>query len=149
MVHDPLFLSVHLGVQQSCISRIPNVKIMAKYILKLKVFHRQKYSWLNVHTDEFQDIILRGNCYLLFQWPRILALGLIFLRFYLFLSRGERRETERGKHQCVVTSHTHPTGDLAHNPGMCPDLGIKPVTLWFSGWHSIHWATPARASLIF
>ena len=30
-----------------------------------------------------------------------------------------RREGE--KHQCVVASHTPPTGDLAHNPGMCPD----------------------------
>ena len=26
---------------------------------------------------------------------------------YLFLERGERRETERERHQCVVTSHMH------------------------------------------
>ena len=41
-------------------------------------------------------------------------------RFYSFL---ERREGEREgeKHQCVVASHAPPTGDLAHNPGMCPD----------------------------
>ena len=26
-----------------------------------------------------------------------------------------------------------------------PWLGIKPATLWFTGQHSIHWATPARA----
>ena len=25
------------------------------------------------------------------------------------------------KHQCVVASRTHPKGDLARNPGMCPD----------------------------
>ena len=25
------------------------------------------------------------------------------------------------KHQCVVASHVPPTGDLARNPGMCPD----------------------------
>ena len=43
---------------------------------------------------------------------------------YLFLDRGEGRE--RGKHQCVVASHPPPTGDLAHNPGMCPD--------WDSNW---------------
>ena len=24
-------------------------------------------------------------------------------------------------------------------------LGIEPATLWFADWHSIHWATPARA----
>ena len=31
----------------------------------------------------------------------------------------EEREVE--KHQCVVASHVDPTGDLAHNPGTCPD----------------------------
>ena len=34
-------------------------------------------------------------------------------------------------------------------PRHVPWLGIKPVTLWFAGWHSIHWATPARAVKIF
>ena len=45
-----------------------------------------------------------------------------FWRFYLFLKIGEWRG-ERGevKHQCVVASHVAPTGDLAHDPGMCPD----------------------------
>ena len=28
---------------------------------------------------------------------------------------------EGEKHHCVVVSHMPPTGDLAHNPGMCPD----------------------------
>ena len=31
---------------------------------------------------------------------------------------GERQEE---KHQYVVASHAPPTGDLACNPGMCPD----------------------------
>ena len=31
----------------------------------------------------------------------------------------EEREGE--KYQCVVASHVPPSGDLAHNPGMCPD----------------------------
>ena len=29
------------------------------------------------------------------------------------------------KHQCVVASHMSPTGDLAHNPGMCPDWELN------------------------
>ena len=41
------------------------------------------------------------------------------LFIYLFLERGEGKK--RGKHQCVVASRAPPTGDLAHNPGMCPD----------------------------
>ena len=35
-------------------------------------------------------------------------------------------EREGEKHQCVVASHTPPTGDLAHNPGMCPDWESNP-----------------------
>ena len=46
-----------------------------------------------------------------------------FLRFYLFIFRESGREGEREgeKHQCVVASHAPPSGDLARNPGMCPD----------------------------
>ena len=44
-------------------------------------------------------------------------------RFYLFIfkERGREEEREGEKHQCVVASQAPPTGDLAHNPGMCPD----------------------------
>ena len=44
-----------------------------------------------------------------------------FSRFYLFLERGEEKEKEGEKHQYVVASHAPPTGNLACNPGMCPD----------------------------
>ena len=49
--------------------------------------------------------------------------SIFFKRFYLFIFRERRREGERKgeKHQCVVASHTPPTGDLARNPGACPD----------------------------
>ena len=30
-------------------------------------------------------------------------------------------EREGAKHRRVVASHASPAGDLAHNPGMCPD----------------------------
>ena len=40
---------------------------------------------------------------------------------YLFLGRRKEREREGEKYQCMAASHTHPTGDLAHKPGMCPD----------------------------
>ena len=45
----------------------------------------------------------------------------IYLRFCLFLERGREGEREEQKRQCVVASHAPPTGDLAHNAGMCPD----------------------------
>ena len=46
-----------------------------------------------------------------------------FTRFYLFIfrERGKEREREEEKHQCVVSSHAPPAGDLACNPGMCLD----------------------------
>ena len=49
----------------------------------------------------------------------------------LFLERGEGRENERERNIHVreihrlVASHTPPTGDLAHNPGRCPDWGLN------------------------
>ena len=51
-----------------------------------------------------------------------------FFRFYLFIfrARGREKEREGEKHQCVVAPHVAPTGDLALNPGMCPD--------WESNW---------------
>ena len=47
----------------------------------------------------------------------------LFKIIYLvsFRERGREGEREAKKHQCVVTSHVPPTGDLACNPGMCPD----------------------------
>ena len=38
-----------------------------------------------------------------------------------FRDRGREGEREGKKHQCVVASHVPLTGDLARNPGMCPD----------------------------
>ena len=50
---------------------------------------------------------------------------LFFLRFCLFLDRGGGREKEGERHQCVVASHAPPTGDLACNPGLCPDWELN------------------------
>ena len=50
----------------------------------------------------------------------IIFFSFIFFKI-LFLERGEGRQKERQKHQCVVASHSPHTGDLACNPGMCPD----------------------------
>ena len=50
-----------------------------------------------------------------------------FLRFYLSVFR-EGKASQKEKCQFVVAFRETPTGDLAHNPGMCPSLGIEPVT---------------------
>ena len=62
----------------------------------------------------------------------------LFIYFLCIFREGKGGDREGEKHQCVVTSHTLPAGDLAHNPGMCPRLGIESVSRWFIGWRSIH-----------
>ena len=53
--------------------------------------------------------------------------------FYVFIFRqkGRGKEREGEKHQCVVASRAPPTGDLACNPGMCPnwELNWRPFGL--------------------
>ena len=44
-----------------------------------------------------------------------------FIYLFIFRERGREGEREGGKHQYVDASHTPLTGNLASNPGMCPD----------------------------
>ena len=44
---------------------------------------------------------------------------------------------------CGCLSHA-PYWRPGPQPKQVPWLGVKPVTLWFPGPHSIHWVTPAR-----
>ena len=61
---------------------------------------------------------------------------------YLFIFRERRREGERvgEKHQCVVASHVPQTGNLAHNPGMCPD--------WESNWCPFGFQAHAQSTAV-
>ena len=47
-------------------------------------------------------------------------------RFHLFIFRERGSEGGREKHQCMIASHTPPTGGLACKPGRCPS--------WKSSW---------------
>ena len=79
---------------------------------------------------------------------------------YLLLERGEGREREKERNSNVQEIHRlvapriPPAGDLAQNPGMCPDWesnwrlgpqlrhvpwpGMEPATIWFPGWYLSH-----------
>ena len=50
---------------------------------------------------------------------------------YLFLERGREEEREGEKHQYVGASRMPRTGDLACNPGMCPDWEMNPQPFGF------------------
>ena len=57
----------------------------------------------------------------------------IFLKIlFIFKERGREGEREKVKHQCVVSSHTPPTGEPSLQPRHVSWLGIEPVTLWFA-----------------
>ena len=78
-----------------------------------------------LHMSEFKLVnILRERTFYtkeFFCSISFLKIRFFFLKdfIYLFLDRGEGREKE--KHQCVVASQAPHAGDLAGNPGTCPD----------------------------
>ena len=59
--------------------------------------------------------------------------------------KGKRK---RGKEtsMCGCLSHT-PCLEPSLQPRHVPWLGVEQMTLWFAGWHSVHWATPVRAEI--
>ena len=69
----------------------------------------------------------------------------------IFREMGREGGKKGEKHHCVRDTSA---SWLLHTPSWGPDLqprhvpwlGIEPATLWFVGWCSIHWATPARAN---
>ena len=74
------------------------------------------------------NLLKGGGAPVSLQRQRLILFKINLLRFYLFIFRQKGREGEREeeKHQCVVASHVAPTGDLACNPGMCPDWDSNP-----------------------
>ena len=76
------------------------------------------------------------------QWLRPEE-GQILKIIYLFIFRQrEKRGTETS--MCGCLSHA-PYWGPGQQPRLVPWPGIEPATLWFTGQHSIHCATPARA----
>ena len=48
-----------------------------------------------------------------------------FFKILFFREKGREGEKEGEKYQYMVASHASPPGDLAHNPGMCPDWELN------------------------
>ena len=93
--------------------------------------------WLVHCCSGFLSIFLSLWLILLFFfYPLFFDVSFFKDFIYIFLERGREGGREGKKHQCVVARCVPPTGDLAHNPDICPNLGIEPATLWFTGRHS-------------
>ena len=69
------------------------------------------------------------------------------LLFFKNLDREDGREKERERNINVWLPLVCPNCGPDPQPRHVPWLGIEPVTFWFAGQHSMHWATPARADL--
>ena len=81
--------------------------------------------------------------YLIFNLLPRLFLKILFIYFWREGKGGRKRERETSMCGCLSRAlHWEP----GLQPRCVPWLGIKPATLWFTARHSIHWATPARAT---
>ena len=113
--------------------------IILVYFIKLKQILKTDYL---LNTSLFTCITSWGRVKLDDNKEKLTFL-------YWFLERGEGREKVRERNINVWLSLE------------CPPLGTWPATqacalpgnwtcdLWFTGWRSIHWATPARVWLTF
>ena len=78
------------------------------------VIHHFIHSWHILEEISVAFLILRGH---------FIPNGVpVYLRFYLFLERGKRREISTWERNVDwLRLVCAPTADWAHNPGMCPD----------------------------
>ena len=83
---------------------------------------------------------LRWGVHLYFSFHLVIFKDFI----HLFLERGRERE-ERKRNINVWLPLVCPLPGTWPKTQACALTGIKLAALWFAGWHSIHWATPARA----
>ena len=63
---------------------------------------------------------------------------------FIFRKRGRKGERE-GENINIWLPPMRPHQGPGPKPRQVACLGMKPATLWFAGWCSIHWATPAGA----
>ena len=90
----------------------------------------KKIEWKATYQGPISEYLWLLELYFYFVLKRFLISNFLLLLLkdfiYLFLKSSEGREKEReGNNQCVVACHVPPTGDLAHNPGMCPDWELN------------------------
>ena len=83
------------------------------------------------------------------HWSPITSVSFFFKVLFIYFYREGKRVREGVKHERnnqlpLTGSHWGPGPQPRHVPW----LGIKPATFQFTGWPSIHWATPARANNI-
>ena len=86
-------------------------------------------SYMQINIDYIQ-------CMILFVYKKMIKIGRDFLKKdYLFIFRERDKEGETSLCGCLLQA---PYWGPGRQPSHVPQLGIEPVTLWFTGWHSSH-----------
>ena len=98
------------------------------------IFPDQHLCFVNVKINIFHHI-----------WKPVRR---FFKSFYLFICRQRGgREEERGRNISVWLPLMCPYWGPGPQSRHMPLLGTELVTLWFTGWHSIYWATSAMENM--
>ena len=113
-----------LTFQKGSESNIARKNILLNLHALLKKKHLKSYLNFTPYKEFF---FFDLGSYICRIAGRVYRVGNFLKMFYLFIFTERGREGERGgeKHQCVVASHAPPTGNLACNPGMCPDWELN------------------------
>ena len=135
---DSLPLGISSKLMKTCLDQINCTWMFNKCLLNLNF----SFTWLEVYTHLSLKVL-----------EKKLATGFLAILFFfkiLFIFRGGegRRKGGRETSICGCLLHT-PSWGPSPPPRHVPWLGIKPATLWLADQHSVHWATPARASWLF
>ena len=80
--------------------------------------------------------------YLLPEKRRVLFCLFVCFIYFREGKGGRKRGRELSMCSCLGSA---PHWEPGPQPSHVPWLGIEPVTLWFTVWRLIHWATPAKA----
>ena len=132
-------VDLYVGVEQA--GRKPR-HLLSTYLLTRTIFV-QEWSLFFLIDGLYLSSCKAGKSWLGVQSAFSLSLFLIYFIYLYMLYRldGGEGKREGEKQHCVVAPYWGPGWQPRHMPW----LGIEPVTLWFTSWHSIHWATSARA----
>ena len=110
----------------------------AQFYKNIRICHVCVEIYLSVTSGYFKGVetrflfslyflIFAKVCILSTYYVQMFSFSFFFkILFIYFRQRGREGEREGEKHQCVVASSMPLIGDLAHNPGVCPD--------WESNW---------------
>ena len=103
-------------------------------------------GWWAATHNALIVLAIRLIVLILLVFKSLLVISSHFKRFYLFIFRERKICAKNILIGCLLHA---PNWAPGLQPRHVPWLGIKLVTLWFAGRHSIHWATPARAFFTF